>query len=173
MSINYSKYFPVEDYYEKVVVPLNPRRFRVSGGKMICPLHDDHDPSFGIIKKGDGNELCHCFGCNWWGNIIKLHQSINKKYSNKYISPKESLKELCSIFGVNYNSLPLDDSSLVEDRDMRQELELGNSLTSFDIGDFKHLITEGKRKKKGIGYFNALLMTMVNEVKSNTTTQQE
>lgn len=166
MGVNYSKYFPVEDYYEKVVIPINPRRFRVVGDKMICPLHDDHDPSLGVIRKKDGNELCHCFGCNYWGNVVRLHQSIRKKYFNKYITPVDSLKELCSMFNVDYNKLPLDDTSLIEDRDTRQEQELMKSMDSFDIGDFKYLVQEGKRANKGIGYFNALLMTMVSVVKS-------
>ena len=69
------------------------------------------------------------------------------------------------MFNVDYNKLPLDDTSLIEDRDTRQEQELLKSMNSFDIGDFKHLLIEGKRTGKGIGYFNALLMTMVSVVK--------
>ena len=40
-------------------------------------------------------------------------------------------------------------------------------MDSFDIGDFKYMVAEGKRQGKGIGYFNTLLMVMVNEVKEN------
>lgn len=165
MGVVYSKYFPVHEYYEKVVVPLDPRRYRVVGDKMICPLHNDHDPSLGVIHKKDGNELIHCFGCNFWGNIIRLHQVISKKYKDKYLTPEDAVKDLCSIFGVDYNTIPIDNADLIEDIDTRQEAKLMQCFDTFDIGDLKYLIKKGKQQKKGIGYYNTLMIMMISELK--------
>ena len=167
MEVNYSEYFPIEEYYEKVVIPINPRRYKIITGKMICPMHDDHDPSLGIIKKKSGTEICHCFGCNYWGSILEFHQAISKKFFKKYLEPEGALKDLCRIFNVDYNSLPVGDLSSIEDKGIRQENELLKAMDEFDIGDFKHLIAEGKRQKKGIGCFNALLMVMISEIKES------
>ena len=49
----------------------------------------------------------------------------------------------------------------------RQESELLKAMDDFDIGDFKYMITDGKRKKKGVGYYNTLLMVMVAKMKEN------
>ena len=166
MEANYSKFFPVLDYYEKVVVPINPKRFRVSSDKMICPFHMDTDPSLGVIVKKDGRELCHCFGCNYWGDIIRLHQSVSKKYYRKYLEPEESLVELCRIFGVSIDSVPAIGTP-GGDLEERQESDLIKAMEGFDIGDFKYLIQKGKKEKRGIGYFNALTMSMVDTIKKN------
>lgn len=168
--MKYSDYFPIEEYYRRVVQPIN-KHFKIvnSGSKvmMVCPFHNDHDPSLGIVKKKSGEELCHCFGCNYWGDIVKVHQNIVKKYQARYISPEDSLVELCKIFDVNRDSLPVEDLSSIEDMGIRQENELLKAMDDFDIGDFKYLITEGKKKGKGIGYYNALLMTMVGQYKGD------
>lgn len=167
MAVNYSKYFPIKDYYERFVIPINPRRFKVVSDKMVCPLHNDHDPSLGIIVKKDKTEICHCFGCNYWGDIIKLHQSISQRLLGKYITPEDSLKELCNIFSVNPESLPVGDLSSIEDKGTRQENELIQAMEDFDIGDFKYMIQRGKREKRGINYFNTITMVMVDKMKES------
>ena len=168
--MNYSEFFSIEDYYTRMVMPSN-RRFKkeVSGSKvmMVCPFHNDHDPSLGIIKKKSGEEICHCFGCNYWGDIVKVPQDFVKRYQNRYINPEESLVELCNIFDVDRDSLPVENLKDIEDMGSRQESELLKAMDDFDIGDFKYMITDGKRKKKGVGYYNTLLMVMVAKMKEN------
>lgn len=166
--MDYSKYFSVIDYYERFVIPLNPSRYKVKSDKMmVCPCHNDHDPSLGIVHTKDG-ELVHCFGCNFWGDIVKLHQRVNKRLLKKYLSEEEALKDLCRVMGVDYNKLPKEspegEAVGSENADLRQELELEKALDRFDLQDFKHMILEGKRNKKGVAYFNTLMMIMVNEV---------
>lgn len=168
MSKNYSKYFPVVEYYKKFISPMNPKRYWVKQNKlMVCPIHNDHDPSLGIIHGKDGSETLHCFGCNYVAKtIVQFHQDVCRVRQRRMISEEESLHELCNIFGVNYDELP---NSLIAsteiDKDLKREVELTERLGKFDISDYNQLILEGKRKKKGIGYFNTLMMTMLNEVK--------
>ena len=165
--MNYSKYFPVREYYEKYVIPINPNRYRMTTDKMVCPVHNDHDPSLGIIRSKSDGEVCHCFGCNFWGNIVELHQKINRRHFKKYLSDEEAKKDLCRIFNIDYNSLPKEVNEGTIEKGLRQEIALNQAIEGFDIGDFKYLIQEGKKNKKGLNYFNTLMMVMVNEVKES------
>lgn len=167
MSVNYAKYFPIDEYYKKVVVPINPRHFRFSGDKMMCPFHGDKNPSLGVIRKKSGEEIGHCFGCNYVGDVVKMHQDIVKNYQKKYISMEESLKELCSLFGVDYSSIPVDNFANIDDKGTREEAMLMQAMEDFDIGDFRYMLQQGKREKKGIVYFNTLLMMMIDKFKDD------
>lgn len=161
----YAKYFPFEEYYNKVVVPLNPRRFRQHGDMFVCPMHDDHDPSLGVIRKKSGAEICHCFGCNYWGDVVKFHQSFCQKYLHRYMSGEDVLKDLSRIFGVNYDSLPALSGGMEGDRQLRQENEMLKAFDGFDIGNYKYMISKGKKERKGVAYFNTLMMVMTSRVK--------
>lgn len=164
--MNYSKYFPVREYYQKFIIPINPQRYKMTSDKMVCPVHNDHDPSLGTVKSKDG-ETCHCFGCNFWGNVVELHQRVNSRHFKKYMSDEEAKKDLCRIFDISYDSLPVEEDSSTLEKGLRQEIELGKAIERFDIGDFQQLITEGKRKKKGVAYFNTLTMMMISEIKED------
>lgn len=167
--MNLSKFFLIKNYYEKVVIPLNPKRFKLkeTGSKvmMVCPFHSDHDPSLGIIQKSSGEEICHCFGCNYIGDIVKLNKDIQNKYFGKVISEEDSLGILCNTFGVDRNSLPVETLSSVADIGIRQESQLLLAMEDFDIGDFRYMIKQGKKEKKGISYFNTMLMLMIDKYK--------
>lgn len=157
--MNYNKYFPIREYYEKVVIPINPSKYKIKSGKMfVCPVHNDHDPSLGIIKSKKG-DICHCFGCNFWGNVVELHQRVSKRHFKKYLSEEEAIAELCKIFNIKRESLPVTGSNA--NKEEVQELALDEAIDNFDIGDFQRLIYEGKKEKRPIGYFNAVVMTMV------------
>lgn len=169
--MDYSKYFPVREYYRKYIIPINPSRYRESstGKMMVCPVHNDHDPSLGIVHLKKEGEICHCFGCNYWGNVVELHQRVNRRLFKKYLSEEDAIRDLCKIFEIDYNTLPKEVSVKDLERGLRQEIALNEALEGFDIGDFKQMITEGKKKKKGIAYFNTLMMMAVNEVKESET----
>lgn len=163
--MNYGRYFPVQEYYRRYIQPMNPRHYVEKSNKMVCPVHDDHDPSLGIIVHKNGEEVCHCFGCNFWGNVVELHQRVNRRLFNKFLTTEDARKELCDMFGVDYDKLPAEDNK-PKDKGLREELAIYDSIENFDLGDFKYKITEGKQKKKGVAYYNTLLMIMTNEVKS-------
>lgn len=155
-----SKYFSIKEYYEKVIIPIDRKRFRVaSGDKMICPLHNDHDPSLGIIIN-KGKETYHCFGCNAWGDIVDLHLRISKKYFKKYLNREESLKELCKIFNVDETEIIGIDKTK-ENLDEKRDGLIEENQGKFDLTDYKYLVLNGKLQKRSIGYFNALMMSMI------------
>lgn len=95
----------IPDYYRIKVAPLMGKFKRYSFDKdrmVICPFHDDHDPSLGIIKHKFLNKVMiyHCMGCGSAGTIVRFHQRIERQYHKRDISDKESCIELCSIFGI-------------------------------------------------------------------------
>ena len=166
--MNYNNYFPIVEYYKKVVTPLNYSRYKVKSDKMfVCPLHDDHDPSLGLVKSEKG-DLVHCFGCGFWGDVVKFHIKLQKKYQKRDIDEETAVNELCKIFNLDSNKVPKPNSSKSDcDGGAKQETALNDAIECFDIGDLYNLIQEGKRKKKPIGYFNAVVMTMLDSCKGN------
>lgn len=169
MEIDYSKYFPIKDYYEKVVMPLDKKFRKTKGDKFVCCLHDDTDPSLGIISSKKKGELFHCFGCNSWGDIIVFHKRVSLKYFGKSLDDELCKRELCELFGVDYNSLPKEDYVIenIRDKNIRKELAMREALDKFDISDFRNSFIEGKMENKGVDYFNTLLIRMVSEVKKD------
>lgn len=169
MDIDYSRYFPIKDYYLKVVVPLDKKFKNYKGDKFICCLHNDTDPSLGIIKSKKKGEIFHCFGCNSWGTIIELHKRVSLKYFNKRLDDELCKRELCEIFEIDYSSLPKEEYIIenIADKDIRKELAMRDALSRFDISDFRNSFIEGKMEGKGVGYFNSLLIKMIDEVKKN------
>ena len=162
-----SKYFPMKDYYRKVVIPLDPKRYRFSsGGKMICCLHDDHDPSLGIIKSKKG-EIYHCFGCGKWGDIVDLHIYVVKRFKRSYLSREEALKDLCHIFNVDYSLVEEKEAEKGKTKKKREDL-IKENMNKFDIYDFKYKLLDGKLSKRRLGYFNALMLSMLWEVKESS-----
>ncbi|MGV3076353.1 CHC2 zinc finger domain-containing protein [Clostridium baratii] len=169
MDIDYSRFFPIKDYYEKVVMPLDKKFRHTRKGKFVCCLHDDTDPSLGIIKSKKKGEIYHCFGCNSWGDIINFHKRVSLKYFGRRLDDELCKRELCNIFGIDYAILPKEEYVIenVRDKDIRKELAMRDALGKYNIADFREDIITGKMEGKGIGFFNTILIKMVAEVKKD------
>lgn len=167
--MDYSDKFPIIDYYKKVVNPVNPRKYWVKNDKMmVCPLHDDVNPSMGIIRGKDGKETYHCFGCNSWGNVVELHQRVSKRLFGKYITEDGAIRDLCRLFDVDYEEVSVgSDKEDSFDADIRRDNAMQKAMSQFDISDFRNKLLQGKVEKKGVAYFNTLVMIMVDKVKSS------
>ena len=166
--MDYSKFFPILEYYRRVVEPMNPRRYKMKGEKMmVCPLHNDHDPSMGIMLNKKRGEIFHCFGCGRWGDVVELNVGVRQRLQGIYMTYDESLRDLCRVFDVDYDSLPKPDINTDASKEIMQEIALTEAMERFDVSDYRELYLEGKRKKKSIAYFNTLTMIMVNEVKED------
>ena len=163
------KKFPLIEYYKKVIQPINPSHYRIKGDKMlVCPLHDDINPSMGIIVNSKGEEIFHCFGCNSWGNVIDLHKRVSKRLFKRYLSDEDVLRYLCKLFGEDYKEISgvLTD----EEKDYDEKVEMGilSAMDRFDIAEYQRLVTDGKLKKKPISYFNTLMMLAIDSMKAQT-----
>ena len=167
--MEYGDKFPIIDYYKKVVNQVNPRKYWVKNDKMmVCPLHDDVNPSMGIIRGEGGKEIFHCFGCNAVGNVVDLHQRVSKRLFNKYLTEDAALRDLCRIFGEDYESVSgASKEEDIFDADIRRDVAIQKAMDNFDISDFRTRIQQGKIEKKGTAYFNTLVMIMVDQVKGS------
>lgn len=161
--IDYSKYFSIDDYYKKVVMPINSRFRYVKNGKYICCLHGDTDPSMGVIYSKKKGEIFHCFGCNAWGNIVDLHMKVSRIYFKKNLDYEEARRDLCRIFNIDYARLPSEEDGSVKskNKDVSKELAMREAMGNFDISDLKEGILVGKIEGKSIAYFNSLVIRMI------------
>lgn len=167
MKVDYGEYFPIAEYYEKIVIPLDSRFKRSKKGMFVCCFHDDTDPSLGIIHSKDKGEIFHCFGCNAWGNIIDLHKKVSLKYYKKHIDDERAILELCGIFGVDVSELPNNKNENNGDRYIRRQLAMREAMGRFDVPYFHRKLVEGKMDGKDVPYFNTLLVKMIDEYKSS------
>lgn len=105
----------IEQYYNEYIVPLDTKRFRAfnNGSTSICPLHDDTDPSFGVIndRHKKGVKIFHCFGCGRTGSVIDLHRSIQMIYHNNDLDQKEAMIDLCRLYNIDASLYENDDSN--------------------------------------------------------------
>lgn len=97
----------IPDYYDNYIAPLEGKfkqySFHNKGtSTVVCPLHNDHDPSLGMMKDRRLPKvmLYHCLGCGAVGTVIRLHQRIQHKYYNREITIKQACVELCELFGI-------------------------------------------------------------------------
>lgn len=166
-KVDYSGYFPMVEYYKKVVRPLGKKYSVTKGNKMVCPLHDDIGPSMGIIPSKEEGEVFHCFGCGLAGNVVELHQRVSYLHFNKKLTRKESIKELSKLFGLDYKGIPtgeIDEIEVSPDKDMQRALAMREAEKSFDIAEFRAEFIEGKMENKPISYFNSLLVRMIDKM---------
>lgn len=90
---------PIDKYYNENIVQLQNHFRPMYGSKPtgVCPFHTDTDPSLSYWKE---KNLFHCFGCKETGDIIKMHQLIQKLYYKKNITREQSMVELATKYGV-------------------------------------------------------------------------
>ena len=69
------------------------------GYKIVCPFHQDKDPSLHITEK-NGKTTFKCFGCDAGGDIVDFIE----KYTG--FEKSEAIKEACQILGIENNNQP-------------------------------------------------------------------
>lgn len=64
----------VSEYFNQIIYPRHPHLgyFPDEGeGKVVCPFHDDVNPSLGIVPN---TQIWHCFGCGLAGDVVEMHR---------------------------------------------------------------------------------------------------
>lgn len=133
----------IQDYYLLNITPLHEKftHYKLSPSQLaICPLHNDHDPSFGIIKRKfpEGSYSFHCFGCGKAGTVIRLHQLVSVMYNNKELTVNEACTELCSLFGIpipNLEEIADDDYEKLFYKKYQELDRLGSGYSSKDFSN--------------------------------------
>lgn len=142
--------FPIREYFLRQVY--------IRGGKyhkghphddrlVLCPLHEDKNPSMGFIQGRDGVEKYHCFGCGSVGNVLELHMRINKIKDER-----KAFKDLCALFDIPDEVISkfdtMDESTdFISDRRTKiLQHRLQNTPRGFQFS-FSNLIERGTSKK--------------------------
>lgn len=133
----------IPDYYDTYVINFDPKfksRSLRASRTVICPVHDDNDPSFGLMRHRHlpGVMLYHCFGCNSTGTIIRLHQRIREKYDGIKLNEQKACEEIAHIFQIPLDEFNEDDEEDYNVKYMRMQrkiTELTKSYTSKDFSD--------------------------------------
>jgi len=89
----------IPTYYNKNITVLDSKFRPMKGDKpsSLCPFHDDTDPSLHYWKE---KNVFRCFGCGEVGDVIKMHQLIQKLYHKKALSREQAIKELGTLFDI-------------------------------------------------------------------------
>lgn len=77
------------------------RPARQYGDKSVysCPIHHgDKTPSFYVYQKEDGRQDCYCFGCKFYGDIVRLKAKLDST------SQDQAFAELASRCGFDPES---------------------------------------------------------------------
>lgn len=142
----------IEDYYKRFIQPLDPRFSRYDfynsyKGKVLCCFknHDDKNPSLGIIphKHLKGVKVYHCLGCNATGDVIRLHQRIQKEYYGRSLSTRDSALELCKIYGIDaseYEKVETDQEGYYE-----RYASIDGLLEDYTIRDYSSDLINARR----------------------------
>ena len=142
----------IEDYYKRFIQPLDPRFSRYDfynsyKGKVLCCFknHDDKNPSLGIIphKHLKGVKVYHCLGCNATGDVIRLHQRIQKEYHGRSLSTRDSALELCKIYGIDaseYEKVETDQEGYYE-----RYASIDGLLEDYTIRDYSSDLINARR----------------------------
>lgn len=159
--------FTIERYYDDFIHPLEKKFTKYSlrsNRTVICPLHDDNDPSMGTITSKEGQEIFHCFGCSRRGTVVDLHIHIEKKYKSRNIDEKSAVEELAAMFGVDPALLDSLEELTSLDQLMRNKVQRMEAIQGkskdFNINDYRR----GLREHRGdIRAINGLMVQMLIE----------
>ena len=113
---NNEKVLSIQQHYKYFVAPKASKFSRYDferSNTVVCPFHDDNDPSFGVIKGKDGVDRYHCFGCGEHGDVI----DFVRKYEQ--IGFKEAFEKL----GGDTKPLGFKESLELYDRKKQEQKE--------------------------------------------------
>lgn len=133
----------IADYHADYIKPLDTKRFGEgdlhTGRTVICPFHVDTDPSLGTIadKFHPGVRKYHCFGCGVSGDVIRMHQRIQKQYFGNNLTLPESARELCRLYGLDTSMIVDIDNNDDQASYMKRRLALRNISGAYTIREYQ------------------------------------
>lgn len=144
------------EYYVQHVFPLD-RRFRRWSPKesstVVCPIHEDTDPSMGFIMTREGEKF-HCFGCGAAGTLPELHRSVLRVHHGRFLDKEEARRDLYKIYGVEEEDIPEENSWT---RRLQREKNIDSARGQMGVNDLR----VGIRQCRGRGQLDALLTRYV------------
>ena len=152
----------IERYYEEIVSEVNPKFKKYSfktNKTVICPLHDDNDPSMGVIVS-KGKERFHCFGCGAWGGVLDLVERVNTRWGIP-IHGKSVEQILTESLGLEIPTGVQEGSSEKEHPIKRRRRLMRENMRSYGRDDFQRGILSIAKGENKIGYLDSLMVTIM------------
>lgn len=122
----------IREYYDTRIRIYNPERYKEFKNQnlAVCPLHNDTDPSMGIVydKRLKSKQRYHCFGCGANGDIVKLHQEIEKRIHQKSLNYEDSAKDLAKLYNLSFTEEEIKDSNLSYVEELNKSQKLTNTI---------------------------------------------
>lgn len=147
----------MSEYFDKHVAPLDYKFRRwtaASNSTVVCPLHEDNDPSMGFISTREG-EKYHCFGCGSAGTLVQLHQRVQRQWFNKRMSEDQAREDLYALYGIKPEDIP-------EDSPWTRRLERDKAIKSIGgfmgISDLRREFSRVKGKRQVDEVFTRFLI---------------
>lgn len=131
----------IPDYYSRYIGIADKKykgRQLSLRSKVICPFHDDHDPSLGLIShrfyKGVG--VYHCLGCGAAGTIIRFHQRVQKLFYNEVVNERDACFGLATLFNIPVDEYKEFDESDFEQKAVNTSNKIARLMKSYTVKDF-------------------------------------
>lgn len=161
----------IPDYYDRYIAPLEGKLSQYSFNKkeptVVCPFHNDHDPSLGMMKDRRLPKvmLYHCLGCGAVGTVVRMHQRIQRTYHNREITIREACVELCNMFGI---PVPTEDVFSSEDYSKKTQnrmAKVDRVAHFYTEKDFARNILELRKSGVDLNRLNSESVKMIATVK--------
>ena len=97
----------LSEYYSERVQPRHSRFRRWSpftSSTVVCPIHEDNDPSVGFFLGKGGAERFHCFGCGAAGDLVDFHRRTVRTQEGRFLGRDAALRELQKLYGVKVDA---------------------------------------------------------------------
>ena len=156
------KVLSIQDYYTNIVSPKANKFSRYSferSNTVVCPFHDDNDPSLGVIHGKDGIDRYHCFGCRAVGDFIDFYQGIEKIFNNRIITEEQAISEIAKRYEIPLNELEVDLGKV----ELSREQQLNSLKHIYTVADFERDVRKGLLMERPVAYYNAKLLELISE----------
>lgn len=164
LLLNYKKdnekVLSIQQYYMEFVAPRASKYSRYDFSRsntVVCPFHDDNDPSFGVIKGKDGVDRYHCFGCRVVGDFVDFYRGMERVFSSRTITEEQAISEIVSKYNIPLGDLETSDKEVRLSRE--QQLEQLKSV--YTVADFERDIRMGLLLDRPVAYYNAKLLELI------------
>lgn len=152
----------IKDYYKEVVSPRASKFSRYDfdrSNTVVCPFHNDNDPSFGVIRGKDGSEHYHCFGCRVVGDFIDFYRGIERVFNSRNLSEEQAISEIVKRYSIDLDSLSVSEEEVT----LSREQQLESLKDKYTVADFERDIRMGLLLERPVAYYNLKLLELINE----------
>ena len=165
-SLNYKrdgeKVLSIQKHYKTLVSPKAPKFSRYDferSNTVVCPFHDDNDPSFGVIKGKDGVDRYHCFGCGVVGNYIDFYRGMEKIFNGRTLSEEQAISEIAQRYNIPVDELTVD----TEKVELTREQLLEQYKNMYTVADYERDLRKGLLLEKPLPFYNLNLLKLISE----------